>query len=169
MSPCARLPNLAYLRLDHRLSGFTAEGRSELLQVSDDAVDARETGGMWVGGCLQTAVRFARVFACPLCKANEESLIGGEAFCGLKIHPGCGFFPCHIGNQRSAEIGDVFTAGELGVDVDVIHDDVSRELVAEAVDTIFKALGVLFGPPVLQVPLCIELAALIVEAMGQLM
>src|SRR5580698_5631119 len=93
---------------------------------------------------LESAVGFTGVLACPLGEADEETLVGGKAFDGLQVF-GCGcFLPGDVGDESTAEVGYVFAAGELAVDVDVIDDDVGGELVAEAVDSVFEAFGVFF-------------------------
>ena len=51
--------------------------------------------------------------------------------------------------------------------MDVVDDDVGGELVAEAVDAVFERLGVVFSPPVFQVAFGVELAALVVEGVGE--
>jgi len=51
--------------------------------------------------------------------------------------------------------------------VDVVDDDIGGELIAYAVDAIFETFGVVRGPPVFEIALAVELAAFIVEAMGE--
>ena len=80
---------------------------------------------------------------------------------------GGGILPGKVGEERAAEIGNVFSAGELAVDVDVIHDDEFGELVAHAIDLLLEVLRVGFGPPILQVAGGVELAAFIVKAVGE--
>ena len=53
--------------------------------------------------------------------------------------------------------------------MNVIDDDVLRVLIADAVDAILEALGIGRRPPVAKVALGVELPALIVEGVGELM
>ena len=50
--------------------------------------------------------------------------------------------PGDVGEEGAAEVGNILSAGELGVDVDVVDDDVLGVLVADAVDAVFEAFGV---------------------------
>src|SRR5580704_2244713 len=123
---------------------------------------------MRIGCGLEPAVGLTSVFACPLGEADEEALVGGEAFDRLQLLTrGCPL-PGYVGDKSAAEVGYVFAAGELAVDVNVVDDDVASELVAKAVDVIFEALGVFLGPPVFEVAFAVELAALVVEGVGEL-
>src|SRR6266851_9821249 len=162
------LPDLTCLRFCHGLSSLAAEGGGELGQIGDDAVDAGESGGVGIGEGLDAAVGLAGVLAGPLGEADEEALVGGEAVYGLKIGGFGRLLPGDVGDEGSAEVGYVFSAGELAVDVDVVDDDVGGELVAEAVDAVLEAFGVVLRPPVLEVALGVELAALVVEGVGEL-
>ena len=53
--------------------------------------------------------------------------------------------------------------------MDVVDDDIGRELIAEAVDAVLETLCILLRPPVFEIPFSIELTALIVKRVGQLM
>ena len=68
----------------------------------------------------------------------------------------------------AAEVGDVLARGELAVDLDVVDDRVLRVLVGDALRALLEALGVLLRPPVPQIAVGVELPALVVEAVGQL-
>ena len=45
-----------------------------------------------------------------------------------RICPAVCFLPCDVGEKRAAQVGDVFAAGQLGVDVNVVDDDVAGVL-----------------------------------------
>src|SRR5216683_1301115 len=168
------LPDLTCWRFCHGLSSLAAEGGGELGQIGDDAVDAGKSGGVGIGEGLDAAVGLAGVLAGPLGEADEEALVGGEAVyrfeavAGLKIGGFGRLLPGDVGDEGSAEVGYVLSAGELAVDVDVVDDYVGGELVAEAVDAVLEAFGVVLRPPVLEVALGVELAALVVKGVGEL-
>ena len=108
--------------MHHRLAGLAAEGLLELGDVGDYAVDAGEAGGVGVGDCGYAEVLGALVGAGPLGHAYPEALVGGEALGGGE---GLAFgllLPGDVGEEGAAEVGDVFSAGELAVDVDVVDD-----------------------------------------------
>src|SRR5437867_2179417 len=76
-----QLPNLTDLicRLDHRLSRFARKCLGELRHVYDHAVDTIFCRRMRVSDRADTKVFRTLIGARPLSKADEESLIGGEA------------------------------------------------------------------------------------------
>ena len=109
------------------------------------------------------------ILAGPLREADEEALIRREAVDRLQLLVLGRMLPRHVRDQRAAQVGNVFPAGELAVDVDVVDDDVGRKLVAQAVDALFEVLRILLRPPVLQVAFGVELPPFVVEAVRQLM
>ena len=74
----------------------------------------------------------------------------------------------HVGEEQASVVGSVLTQGELAVDVDVIHDDELAIFVYEAVGLAFELLCILRRPPVAEIALGVELLALVVEAVGEL-
>jgi hypothetical protein len=103
----------------------------------------------------------------PLGKADEETLLGGEASDGLELFSGGGGFPGAVGEDQAAQIGDVLAEREFAVDLDLVNDGVLRILIGDAGGALDEFAGVLFGPPVLEVSFGVELAALVVEAVGE--
>src|ERR1700733_5611330 len=123
---------------------------------------------MWIGEGVDAAVLRTLVFAGPLSEADEETLVRSEAVDWLEMLVLRGVLPGDVGDERAAEVGYVFAAGELAVDVDIVDDDVVGKLLTLAVDAVFEVLRVFLGPPVLEVAFGVELAALIVEGVGKL-
>jgi membrane-associated PAP2 superfamily phosphatase len=73
-----------------------------------------------------------------------------------------------IHERHAAEIRDTFAEHELAVSVKIITNFVAAELALDATGARFKVLAVLRRPPVAQVSLAIELAAMVVKAVKQL-
>src|SRR4029079_15493990 len=67
------------------------------------------------------------------------------------------------------KIADVLTECESTIDVDAGLDLVAIELVYDARGTLFKLLAVVLCPPRKQISFAVELAAGIVESVGDLM
>ena len=139
------LPDLAGLLLDHGLAGFAAEGLLELGDVGHYAVDAG-VAGEW--GLVRALTRrfsgrsFSQAhWAMPTQKrwSGVKPSRVGQGLAGGLLLPG------DVGEEGAADVGYVLAAGEFGVDVDVVDDDVLRVLVADAVDAIFEVLGVGVG------------------------
>src|SRR6185369_5820536 len=118
---------------------------------------------MRIRGSLETAIGLAGIFTCPLSESDKETLVRRKTLDWLQVCTCRGFLPCDVSNQRSAEVSDILTARELGVNVDVVNHDVGCELVTEAINTVLEAVGVFFGPPVFEIALRVKLAALVVE------
>ncbi len=74
----------------------------------------------------------------------------------------------HPGQPQAAVVRGVLAQGELAVHVQIIHGYESVVLIHHAIGTLLESLGIVGGPPVLQIALRVELAALIVEAVRQL-
>src|ERR1700683_4823535 len=70
--------------------------------------------------------------------------------------------------MHAAVIGRVFAEGELAVQMDAIHWSEGGILLDETFGALLKFGGIFRGPPIAQVTLGIELAALIVEPVRQL-
>src|SRR5260221_4540143 len=106
--------------------------------------------------------------AVPLGKADEKALLRRKPVHGLQVFAFGGVFPRNVAQDLSAQIGHVFAQREPAVDVYIVHDYVLRVLVGNAFGALFEFLLVVFGPPVAQIALGIELRTLIVKAMRQL-
>src|SRR5215469_8164108 len=111
----------------------------------------------------------ALIFTRPLCKADEETLVRRKPIYRLQVFGfGC-VFPRDISQNFSAQIRHVFTQCEPAVDMDVIYNYILRVLVRNTFGPFFKLLPVIFGPPFAQISMVVELAALIVKTVRQLM
>ena len=75
--------------------------------------------------------------------------------------------PGHPRKYQATEVGQVFAFGQLGVDLDVVDDDILRVLIDYALGPIGEIFRVVLGPPVFQVAVSVELAAFVVEAVGE--
>ena len=71
------------------------------------------------------------------------------------------------GQYESAEIRDIFPLGEFTVDHNIVHHGILGVLLDNAVRPAIEVFGVLFGPPVMQIAVGVELAAFIVESVRQ--
>src|SRR2546422_6825488 len=87
------LPDSASLGAHHGLAGFAREGFGEFRHVSDYAVDAVLFRRVGVGDGAGTLAFGAFFAAVPLGKADEETLLGGEASDGLQSLAGGGGLP----------------------------------------------------------------------------
>ena len=95
-----------------------------------------------------------------------EGLFGGHSL--LLFLAGGGGFPCHPGQDGAADVGHVFALGQLAVDVDVVDDDIAGVLIDDALGAVSEFLGILLGPPILEIAFRVELAAFVVEAVSEL-
>jgi len=69
--------------------------------------------------------------------------------------------------ECSAKIRQILTVGEFAVDLDVVDNRVSGILVDHALGALLEFLAVGIGPPVAQITLSVELAALVVKRVGE--
>src|SRR6266404_4305868 len=164
-----RLPDAAnfFWGFDHGLAGAAGKGFGEFRHVGDDAVDAVFGRGMRIGLRADSQIFRTVVGTIPLSEADEEALLWGEAVDGLEIFAGAGRAPGHVRQDFSAEVGDVFAFGQFPVDVHVLGDHVLRILVTDAFGALVEFFAVGFGPPGFQIAFGVELAAFVVEAVGE--
>ena len=118
------LPDTAGLGAHHGLAGFAREGFGEFRHVSDYSVNAVLFRRVGVGDGAGTLAFGAFFAAVPLGKADEETLLGGEASDGLELFSGGGGFPGVVGEGQAAQIGDVLAEREFAVDLDLVNDRV---------------------------------------------
>src|SRR5579864_7161403 len=162
------LPDPAGPLANHRLSHAAGERLTELRHVRHYAIDAVLVGRVRIGDGAQALVLGTLVAAGPLRHSDEEALVGAEAIHRFQILTPGGVFPRQVREEGSAEIRDVLAQRQLAVDFDVIHDSVLGILIGNAFGALLELGGVVFGPPIFQISLRIELTALIVEAVGEL-
>ena len=74
----------------------------------------------------------------------------------------------HEGEQQAPVVGGVLAQGELAVDVDIVDRGKGAVLVDFAIGAGGEVLEVVGGSPVVEVALGVELAALVVESVGEL-
>ena len=165
-----QLPDAAGFGGDHGLAGLAAEGWGEAGLVDDDSVDAEAVWRVGVVQHLRADGLRARVLAPVLGEGDVEALwagetvaLGGEVDAVVlgALHIG------HEGEQEAAVVGGVFAEGELAVDVDVVDGGEGAVLVDQAIGAGGEVLEVGGGPPVVKVAEAVELAALVVEAVGE--
>ena len=162
------LPDFAGIYPDHRLPGLAPEGLLKLRHVATTPLMRYFPGEC--GSVMALARKFSgRSFShAHWAKPTKKRCSGVSPSSGLQLHALSGFAPRHVGQHGSAEVGDVLSARQLAVDLDVVHHRVPGVLVAHAVHFLLEALGVVVSPPIPQVSLGVELAPLVVEAVGQL-
>src|SRR5271166_1366309 len=167
--PCDVSPYLTHLvrRFHHGLAGLAGERRAELRHIHHHAIDAVLRRRVRIGDGAGAQVLRTIVLAGPLGEADEEALVRSQTVAVGELLVLVGFFPRNVGQNRAAEIGDVFTLGQLRVDVDVVHYNVLAVLVHDTVRVLHELLGVLRGPPVLQISLGVELPPFVIEAVRQ--
>ena len=122
---------------------------------------------MRIGERQLAGVFRAHVFAGPLTEADEEALLGREAVDIWRRHTGVGLLPGDIGQDLSTQVSNVFTNGQLAVQPNVVDHGVFSILIDDALRLRGKTLGILLGPPILQVAVGVVLPARIVESVRQ--
>ena len=129
---------------------------------------ARYLSGEWGSMVAHMRLVSSRVLehqALPV--ADEEALLGSESVDRLQLLAPGFVLPGHVSQHQTAQVGDIFAHGQFAVDLDVIHRDVLGVLVRDAAGALVKLLAILRRPPVAQIALRVELAAFVVEAVGQ--
>ena len=123
---------------------------------------------MRVGVDLQLQ-RLGAVRAAPgLRPRQEEALVRGEAVDLLALLRLLGHVECVERDEQAAEIADVLAERQLTVHVQVVDGDVAVVLLHELRRALLEQLAVLVGPPADVIALRVELRALVVEAVHQL-
>src|SRR3954452_6605326 len=162
-----RSPYLTCLASHHWSIRGAVERLLELWQIGNDPVDAVLPGRMRIRDRVRAQILRTLVLARPLRESDEESLIGREAIDRFRLVR-IGRFPGQIREQSAAEIGDVFTRGQLRIDLDVVDDRVARVLLAHAIDALLERLRIRGRPPVLEISLRVELPPFVIERVRQL-
>src|SRR6185437_9746230 len=152
----------------HGIVGAAVEGRGELAHVADDAVDAELAGRVGIDGGQHARSLGANVLAPDLAVAEEEALLAVVAVNGGVGLVGEGGLHRHVGDAGTAAVAEILAERELAVDLDAGDGAEVVVLVDQASGAFGEGLGVGGRPPVAQVALGIELAALVVKAVGHL-
>ena len=160
----AKSPHHARVRAHHGLAGVARKGLAKFRRVLEGAVDAVPAGRVRIRKRPQPQHLRPRVVAPDLPEADEELLLRSEAIY-LLPSPGDSYSAQRQAN--AAIIRRVLAKGKLAVQVNVVDRHVPV-LVNEALRALLE-IRVLGRPPVAQISMGVELAALIVEAVRQLM
>src|SRR5580704_4625313 len=122
---------------------------------------------MWVDLSAQTQILWAFVRASPLRVADEEALLWSQSIDGLEILVRRRRFPSDVRENFAAKISDVFAHRQSAVDVHVVDAHVAGILVADTLRSLIEFFAIGVRPPIFQVAVGVELAALIVESVRQ--
>jgi len=169
------LPDPATFNRGHRLTRFASKGVSKLGYVHDDTADTKCIGRMRIdlgehAQELRTLIR-----AVILCITQKKLLLRRKRLLGLLL--GCrdgGRIGCEARHERdegeaqAAIIGGVLAEGEFAVDFDVVDCGELTVFVGNAAGLLFELFLVLRCPPVVEVAVGVELGALVVEAVREL-
>src|SRR5665213_1661714 len=152
---------------NHRHPLLASEGLLEFRHVGNGAVDPEAIDGMWIGLRLQ-ALRFRGFVRAPdLAPAEEELLRFVEA---AEFGHGLAREVVHErdpGEPQPAVIGCIFAQSEFAVHVDAALHGKAGIFVDQALLAPIEGFGVSGGPPVVEIAFRIELAAFVVESMGE--
>ena len=118
---------------------------------------------------MDTLALRSLVAARPLRHPDEEPLIGSKTVNGVQILIFGRILPRHVSQNRAAQVRHVLTQRQLAVNLDLVYYCVLRILIGHAGSSLLEFRGVVFGPPVMQVSLGVELPAFVVEPVSQLM
>src|SRR5205807_6950734 len=105
-------------------------------------------------------------------KAQEITLVESVAinlFVGALPGLGEQIMERHQSDAGAAIVRGVFSQSEPAVQFQIVHRGKAAVLVGDATGASFKLLRILWGPPIAEIPLGIELAPFIIEAVGQFM
>ncbi len=116
---------------------------------------------------------WAPLFAPHTTIAQKETLLRSVAVNVLRSLASFVFgnhlFKGHQGNAGPAVIGRILPQSKLAVQFQVIDRDKVPVFTGHTTGALFEFFPILFGPPVAKIALRIELAALIIEAVGKFM
>src|SRR5215472_12801393 len=160
-------PHPATVLAHHGLAGLAAEGLLKLRHIYHQAVDPVLARRVWIGDGAYTQILRTLVLTGPLRVADEEPLVGRKAVAFIQMLIFGSGFPRCVRQDQPAQVCDVLALGELAVDLDVVDDDVLGILIDHALAALLELLGIVLAPPVAQITLGVELAALVVEAVGE--
>src|SRR5580704_13513596 len=168
----ARLPHPAGIHRHHGLTGFTAESLAKLRHILHYAVHPELPGRMRIGLHLQAELLRAGA-AAPTLPVSEEELLHRSIAVLLLCQVNA--LPLGIGQKRdvsqtqAAIVGGVLAQRQLAVYLHVIDRDEVAVLLHFAVRFLVKVFAILGGPPVREVAVTVELAAFVIEAVGEFM
>src|SRR6266481_561319 len=167
---CAWLPDLASLLSHHRLALFATERLGKLRHIRKRSVAAEPGQRVRVGVGHQPRVFDPLIGAPDLRPTEEEALLGSEAVSVRRPRLARnGLLIRGVGDRQSAQVGDALSQNQLAILVQVAVDDVGVELVGDTGGAGLEILQIFRAPPVFQVALAVELAAVVVKTMCDFM
>src|SRR5882724_390783 len=166
------LPDPAGVLPHHGLACLAAESLLELRHVLHHAGHTIFSRRMRIYTDQHARELGTALFAPGATEAEEEALLRGVAADGLRrwasVAVGHHLLQRHQGDPRPAVVGGVLAQGEAAIEFEIVHRHETAVLVGDATGALFEFRAVLRRPPVAQIALRVELASLIVEAVGQL-
>src|SRR4051812_47771846 len=165
----AFLPDSASFLWHHCRTWFAVEGLLKFRHVRNYAIGAVLFWGVRINGGIDAFGFVAGVFAPALSVADEEALLGSESVDRIKLLASSLILPGNVGQHQAAQVSDIFSQGELAIDLDVIHRYVLRILLGNTTGALVKLFTIFRCPPVTQIAMSIELTAFVVEAVGEFM
>ncbi len=120
-------------------------------------------------GQQRVAQRLLAALAAPrLGEAEEEALVGGEAFQGLARLALQRQLVGIVGGTQASHVGDVLAQGQLAVHMHARERLVAAELCGQRITSGVELLQVFSGPPVVQLAGLVEERTGVVEAVADL-
>src|SRR6266481_9732755 len=166
----ARLPDLAGLLAHHGLTLLATESLGKLQHIRKWSVAAEPGERVRVGVGHQPRVFDALIGAPDLRPTEEEALLGSKAVSVRRPRLARkGLLIRGVGDRQSAQVGDALSPNQLAILVQVAVDDVGVELVGDTGGAGLEILQIFRAPPVFQVALAVELAAVVVKTMCDFM
>src|SRR5687768_242710 len=156
------------LRPDHRITGLAAECLREFRHVRERAVRPPAPRRVWIGIDANHLILRCDVLPPDLRPCQEEALLRRKSVdqrLGLSLSRLLQRRICH---RQAADVRRVLAEREPPVHVNRVEHGVSIVLVGDQRRPLLELLEVLGAPPVLEVPLSVELRALVVEAVTHL-
>ena len=154
----------------HLVAGLDVERLVPSVDVADDAVDPILRRAVLVGQQLGTQGAFALLGLPAVAVGDEEALVAGEAVDDRRLAMlGDIFAIGRVGDFEAAEIAEVLAERELSLDVDPGNRLIAVVLGYQLVGMRGVQLRGGRAPPVGELAVSVELAALVVEAVPDFM
>src|SRR5882724_8085118 len=153
----------------HLIPWLDMISRIKCIQVRYGAIHTELGSGMRV-------VQYLRLHALRPClhppdlrKGAEETLVGRQPAEPYGVFSLGSSFKGRVGDGQASDICDIFTEGQVPVDMKSIYGDILVILLHDEVGFLLKAVGVFRRPPILQIPVRIILTTLVIESMRHFM
>jgi len=163
-------PNLRtqFRRLPHRVAGFNPEGIVKRRHIDQRADGSKLAWRMRVHGDEPTRFGIADIGSPDLGERNEKPLLGRKTIDGFAL--GRIFrqsaFEGIVCDVHTAEVREIFTEGELAIDVQAGQWLESIVFVHHLLRARLELLGVLIRPPAIEITVGVIFPALVVVAVG---